>query len=82
MGRQRFEILSEITSVEPIAVGRRIRDLPRIRKRYGGGRWRKMKGVATIRLRNGRVRRAELHWYEAHGIGRMEMKRKRYLRES
>jgi hypothetical protein len=81
MGRQRFEILSEIADVQPIATGRYIRDLARLRKRYGPGRWRKMKGVATIRLRNGRVRRAELHWYEAHGIGRMEIKRKRYLGE-
>ena len=82
MGPRRFEIVSEITDVQPIAVGRHIRDLPRLRKRYGPGRWRKMKGVTTIRLRNGRVRRAELHWYEAHGIGRMEIKRKRYVRES
>jgi hypothetical protein len=82
MAGQRFEILTEITGPEPIAVGRGIRDLPRLRKRYGQGRWRKMKGVATIRLANGRVRRAELHWYEAHGIGRKEFKRKRYIEES
>jgi len=81
MALQRFQILSEITGAEPIAVGRSIRDLPRLRKRYGQGRWRKMKGVATIRLANGRVRRAELHWYEAHGIGRTEFKRKRYIEE-
>jgi hypothetical protein len=62
-------------------VGGAIRDLARLRKRYGRGRWRKMKGVATIRLANGRVRRAELHWYEAPGIGRREFKRKRYVRE-
>ena len=55
----------------PSAAG--IRELGRLRKRYGPGRWRKMKGVATIRLADGRVRRAELHWYEAHGIGRKEV---------
>ena len=74
-----FEIIGEITDIEPIAVGSSIRDLPRLRKHYGGGRWRKLKGVALIRLRSGHVRRAELHWYEAHGIGRKEIKRKRYL---
>jgi hypothetical protein len=74
-----FEIISEISDIEPIAVGRSIRELPRLRKQYGSGRWRKLKGVAMIRLRNGQVRRAELHWYEAHGIGRKEIKRKRYL---
>ena len=74
-----FEILGEISGVETIATGSSIRDLGRLEKRYGRGRWRKMKGVATVRLANGRVRRAELHWYEAHGIGRVEIKRKRYL---
>jgi hypothetical protein len=81
MAVRRFEIISDITEAEPIAVGRAIRDLARLRKRYGPGRWRKMKGVATIRLANGRARRAELHWYEAHGVGRREVKRKRYVRE-
>jgi hypothetical protein len=74
-----FEIIGEITEIEPIAVGRSIRELPRLRKLYGGRRWRKLKGVALIRLRSGQARRAELHWYEAHGIGRKEIKRKRYL---
>lgn len=74
-----FEIISEITDIEPIAVGGSIRDRARLRKQYGPGRWRKLKGIAMIRLRNGRVRKAELHWYEAHGIGRKEIKRKRYL---
>jgi hypothetical protein len=74
-----FEIIGEITDIEPIAVGHSIRDLPRLRRQYGAGRWRKLKGVALIRLRSGRVRRAELHWYEAHGVGRKEIKRKRYL---
>ena len=82
MAAVRFEIVGEIGEVETIAVGRSIRGLARLRKAYGPGRWRKMKGVATMRLSNARIRRAEVHWYEAHGIGRKELKRKRYLSES
>jgi hypothetical protein len=74
-----FEIVSEITVVETIAAGHGIRDLKRLRRSYGKGRWRKVKGIARIRLGSGRVRLAELHWYEAHGIGKREIKRKRYL---
>jgi len=74
-----FEVLGEIREVETIAVSTSIRDLPRLRKVYGPGRWRKMKGIAYVRLRSGRVRLAELHWYEAHGIGKKDFKRKRYL---
>jgi hypothetical protein len=74
-----FEIVGEIAQVETIAVGRRIHDLARLRRLYGRGRWRKLKGVAVVRLRTGRIRKAELHWYEAHGIGRKEIKRKRYV---
>jgi hypothetical protein len=74
-----FEIISEITEIETIFVGSKIRDLARLKKMYGRGRWRKMKGVAHVRLRSGRIRLAELHWYEAHGIGRKEIKRKLYL---
>ena len=74
-----FEIVSEITDIETIAVGGAIRDINRLRKRYGPGRWRKLKGIAMIRLANGRIRLAELHWYEAHGSGKKEIKRKRYL---
>jgi len=76
-----YEIASEITQIETIAVGSRIRDLPRLRRLYGRGRWRKLRGVALVRLRTGRIRKAELHWYEAHGIGRKEIKRKRYVNE-
>ena len=76
-----FEILGEIAVLETIASGRGIRDLKRLQRNYGKGRWRKMKGSARIRLRNGDVRTAELHWYEAHGIGKREFKRKRYLDE-
>ena len=74
-----FEIISDITHIEPIAIGNAIRDLARLRRIYGVGRWRKLKGIATIRLANGRIRLAELHWYEAHGIGKKEIKRKRYM---
>jgi hypothetical protein len=76
-----FEIIGNITAVEKIAAGRSIRELKRLRRSYGKGRWRKMKGIALIRLGNGRMRRAELHWYEAHGIGKRDIKRKRYLDE-
>lgn len=78
-GMPDFDILEEITGVETIAVGRQIRELSRLEKQYGSGRWRKMKGQARIRLKSGRVVRAEIHWYEAHGIGKKEFKRKRYL---
>jgi hypothetical protein len=74
-----FEIIGAITDIEPIAVGSAIREVARLRKQYGRGRWRKLKGFAVIRLANGRIRRAELHWYEAHGIGKREIKRKRYM---
>jgi hypothetical protein len=74
-----FEIISDITDIKTIAIENSIHEVARLRKQYGQGRWRKLKGVAIIRLKNGRVRKAELHWYEAHGIGRKEFKRKRYL---
>ena len=74
-----FYILSEISDVQTIAKGSGIRNLARLRRVYGSGNWRKRKGIAQIRLPDGSVRLAELHWYEAHGIGRKEFKRKRYL---
>jgi hypothetical protein len=74
-----FEIIGEIDDIETIAVGSRIREIARLRKQFGHGRWRKLKGVATVRLRNGRIRKVELHWYEAHGVGRRKIKIKRYL---
>ena len=74
-----FEILGEITDIEVIARGRGIRDRERLNRQHGIGRWRKMKGVATVRLQSGRVRKGELHWYEAHGVGRKEIKRKQNL---
>ena len=75
----RFEVISEIAEVQSIATGREIRALRRLQRLYGKGRWRKMTGVATIRLASGRIRRAELHWYEAHGIGKKKLKIKRFL---
>lgn len=74
-----FEIVGDIGNVEVIAVGGRIRDIMRLRKQYGPGRWRKLKGIATVRLEDGSLRSAEVHWYEAHGIGRKKMKIKRLL---
>jgi hypothetical protein len=69
-----FTIIGEITEVETIASGTQIRELKRLKKVYGPGRWRKKKGVALIRLGDGSACRAELHWYEAHGIGPREYK--------
>ncbi|HTK37452.1 MAG TPA: hypothetical protein VL325_03075 [Pyrinomonadaceae bacterium] len=69
-----FEILSAIENIEIIAAEGRIRDIERLRKMYGSGRWRKLKGIAIVRLEDGFECQAELHWYEAHGIGKKEMK--------
>ena len=74
-----FEIIGNIANIETFAVGSSIRELGRLRKLYGRGRWRKRKGLARVRLPDGAVRQAELHWYEAHGIGRKEFKIKRYI---
>jgi len=76
-----FEIISEITHIEVVAAGSAIRDLERLRQRYGPGRWRKLKGIAMVRLANGRIRQAEVHWYEAYGVGRKRFKIKRFLEE-
>jgi hypothetical protein len=71
-----FEIVGEITEIEVIAAGTGIRDRARLRRVYGKGRWRKLKGVANVRLAGGTIRLAEIHWYEAHGIGKREFKLK------
>ena len=71
--------MGELTQIEIIAIGHSIRELERLETLYGSGRWRKLKGMATIRLANGRIRQAEIHWYEAHGLGKKELKRKRYV---
>lgn len=77
--RSWFRVVGRVRDVEIIAAGRGIRELRRLRKHHGGQRWRKLKGVATIELADGRHVLAELHWYEAHGVGRREMKIKRIL---
>ena len=71
-----FEIISEISDIETIATGRGIRDRKRLQKEYGKGRWRKLKGVAQVRLIDETIRLVEIHWYEAHGIGKKEFKLK------
>jgi hypothetical protein len=74
-----FEVIGDISDIETFAVGRGIRERRRLQRRYGKGRWRKRKGRARVRLADGTIRGAELHWYEATGIGRKELKIKRYL---
>ncbi len=74
-----FVICGEITDVETFAIGNSIRDLPLLRKLYGDGRWRKRKGFADVKLPSGKIQRAEVHWYEASGIGKKEFKVKRFV---
>jgi len=74
-----LRIVGAVLDQETIAVGGQIRELSRLRKLYGPGRWRKRKGVARIELPDGTIRTAEIHWYEATGIGRKEFKIKRFL---
>lgn len=78
-----FELISPIIEIEPIAIAGRIREVERLRETHGAGRWRKLKGIASVRLADGSAWRAEVHWYEANGIGRKELKIKRLMgRES
>lgn len=74
-----FEILEHIRDIRVIARGRSLRERRRLRKAYGPGRWRKVKGQAAVRLEDGTICRAEIHWYEAHGVGKREFKLKRIL---
>ena len=74
-----LEIVGPITDIETIAIGTSIRQLSTLRERYGRGRWRKLKGIAEVRAAGGELRRAEIHWYEAHGIGRVRYKIKRFV---
>ena len=76
-----FEVVGPIRSIEVIARGPGVQVRSYLRKAYGRGRWRKLKGIATVRLPNGALREVELHWYEAHGIGKRDMKIKNYLDE-
>jgi hypothetical protein len=75
----KFEIVGELRAVETVASGRQIRVLAVLVKKWGKGRWRKMKGIAVVRLRSGRLREAEIHWYEAHGVGKRDFKIKKLL---
>jgi hypothetical protein len=74
-----FEICGDLGDVGTFAIGKSIRELPRLLKLYGQGRWRKRKGFADVRLPNGTIRKAELHWYEASGVGKKELKIKRFV---
>jgi hypothetical protein len=74
-----FEVLGDITGIETIAAGSKLRERKRLWKVYGKGRWRKKKGWANVRLADGTIVRAEVHWYEAHGIGSKEFKVKRII---
>ena len=74
-----FEIIGQLSDIERIASGPSVRERARLRKQFGPGRWRKLKGIATVRLANGRIQTVELHWYKAHGIGKKKLKIKRYL---
>ena len=75
----KFEVVGSIQHGGTIAAGLGVKVRSFLRKAYGRGRWRKMKGIATVRLANGNLRRVELHWYEAHGIGKRDLKIKDYL---
>ena len=74
-----FKIAGKLHEIKIIARGRQIRELSILQKRFGRGRWRKLKGIADVALSDGRIRPAEVHWYEAHGIGKVRMKIKKYL---
>ena len=74
-----FELINEISQIEIIAVGNSIKEISRLRKVYGQGRWRKLKGIAMVRLPDYMICKAEVHWYEAHGIGKKDIKIKRLL---
>jgi hypothetical protein len=75
----KFTLVGPILDQATIAVGASIREVTRLRRIYGKGRWRKRKGIARIRFNDGSTRTAEVHWYEAHGIGRKEVKIKRII---
>jgi len=79
ISEQAFQVTEWPEKCENIAVGNQIRQLPELEKQFGKGRWLKRKGIAKIRFGDGPERRAELHWYEAHGIGKKRVKIKRFL---
>jgi hypothetical protein len=69
-----FELVGPISDIQSIAIGHGVRERARLRRRYGTGRWKKLKGIARVRLIDGTIHTAEVHWYEAHGVGRKELK--------
>ena len=73
------QLVGEISDIETIAIGNRIRDLRRLRRDYGDGRWRKLKGNAMVRLPDGTITKSEVHWYEMSNVGRKEIKIKRFI---
>ena len=77
--RMGFELVGDIVDIQIIAAGTGVRIASQLRKRYGKGRWRKLKGRAMVRLPDGTVRLAEVHWFQAHGIGKKKMRIKRFL---
>lgn len=77
--RPEIEIIGEITDIETIAIGRSIRELDRLQRKFGKGRWRKLKGFAFVRLPDDTTQFAEIHWYEANGIGKRDFKVKQIL---
>lgn len=79
MPTNNFQIIGSVEDVEIIAIRHSIRDLRFLERLYGKSRWRKLKGIAKVQLENGRIRLAEVHWYEAHGVGKRQLKIKRYL---
>ena len=74
-----FEVIGNMSEITTIAVGSKIREISDLREQFGRGRWRKLKGIAQVKLQSGRIRLAELHWYEAHGIGKRKIKIKTFL---
>jgi hypothetical protein len=79
MQTEEIEVISDISEIETIAIGNSIRDLERLQKKHGRGRWRKLKGLATVRLPDNTTCFVEIHWYEANGIGKHDIKIKRIL---
>ncbi len=79
MANEIFDIIGQISEIETIAIGTSIREIKILREQFGRGRWQKLKGIAQVKLQNGRIRLAELHWYEAHGIGKRKLKIKTFL---
>lgn len=75
----RFEVVGKTKQIESIAIGRGINEIKRPKRLFGGTKWRKLKGIAKVKLQNGNIRLAELHWYEAHGIGKRKIKIKKLL---